>query len=121
MTAGLPGTGIGGLFYLISAVLMPFRELWRASTGRGNAEHMKLALRQFTMASLIFASAYVTGWVLTAVHVASTTKELNMLVITFGTLTAVLVAVEGISASLKVGAWIAQQLSGQAPASGGDR
>ena len=28
MTAGLPGAGIGGIFYLASALLMPVRELW---------------------------------------------------------------------------------------------
>jgi hypothetical protein len=28
MTAGLPGTGIGGIFYLLMAVAMPLRELY---------------------------------------------------------------------------------------------
>jgi len=30
MFAGLPGTGIGGLFYVILVLLMGFRESWRA-------------------------------------------------------------------------------------------
>ena len=35
MTAGMPGTGIGGLFYLLSALLMPLRELWRLVASGG--------------------------------------------------------------------------------------
>jgi hypothetical protein len=35
MTAGLPGTGIGGIFYLLMAVAMPLRELLRKVRGQG--------------------------------------------------------------------------------------
>ena len=34
MTAGLPGTGLGGLLYILLVALMPFRELWMVLTGR---------------------------------------------------------------------------------------
>ncbi|MDF1505469.1 hypothetical protein, partial [Roseisolibacter sp. H3M3-2] len=34
MAAGLPGVGIGGLFYLASALLMPVRAVARRAAGR---------------------------------------------------------------------------------------
>ena len=36
MTAGLPGTGIGAIFYLILVLLMPFRELLLLVRGRSS-------------------------------------------------------------------------------------
>jgi len=121
MTAGLPGTGIGGLFYLISALLMPVREAWRAATGRGRPGDLRLAFRQSAMAAVIVAVAWFTSLALALVHVGDTQKETNVLWITMATLTAVLVGVELVSASIRFAAWVGQQLSGQASASGGDR
>ncbi len=129
MIAGLPGTGIGGLFYLLSALLMPVRELWRASIGTGQSSDRRLALRQSGMALAIMGAIWLTGLALTLLHVgnmASPTGALRIFYITpalisFGTLTLVLLGVEVVSASIKVGARIQQQLSDQAPASGGDR
>ena len=36
MTAGIPGTGIGGIFYLLLALAMPLREAWRRRGARSN-------------------------------------------------------------------------------------
>jgi hypothetical protein len=63
MVAGIPGAGIGGLFYLASALLMPFRALrkkWRTERDGRLAE----ARRQLFMAAAILAAIWITGWVL---------------------------------------------------------
>jgi hypothetical protein len=63
MVAGIPGAGIGGLFYLASAFLMPLRALrktWRADRDGRVAE----ARRQLFMAAAILAAIWITGWVL---------------------------------------------------------
>ena len=109
------------MFYLISALCMPVRELWRASMGRGRAGALRMAFRQSGMAVLILFVAWLTSLALTMVHIGTTAKETNVLAITFATLMAVVLGVEVLSATLRVGSRIAQQLSGQAPASGGDR
>ena len=38
MTAGLPGVGIGGIFYLASAIMMPVRSLVATLSGRARRE-----------------------------------------------------------------------------------
>jgi hypothetical protein len=59
MTAGLPGVGIGGLFYLLCALLMPFVELGRTVTGRSSAAAWRRVGGQFVMAvAMVFA---ITG------------------------------------------------------------
>src|SRR5215207_7225971 len=62
MTAGLPGSGIGGLFYLLSALFMPLRELWRALRSRSRPERPVLALQQAGLALGIIAALWWTGW-----------------------------------------------------------
>jgi hypothetical protein len=58
VTAGIPGTGIGGLFYLASALALPLRALrrrrlrWSAIAG------------QVAMASGVIAAMWATGWLL---------------------------------------------------------
>ena len=38
MIVGIPGTGIGGLFYLLLAALMPLEELRRTALGRSGVK-----------------------------------------------------------------------------------
>ena len=64
MTVGLPGAGIGGLFYLASTLLLPVRSLvrrWRGRpdnvTWRGQAYLVLLALG-------IIGSLWLAGWLL---------------------------------------------------------
>jgi hypothetical protein len=47
MTVGLPGTGIGGVFYLLLVVLMPLRELVRLLRGRSNRHRWKVIATQW--------------------------------------------------------------------------
>jgi hypothetical protein len=56
MNAGLPGTGLGGLFYLLLAFAMPLVELVRTLRGRGSRERWRLALTQCAIATGIVAA-----------------------------------------------------------------
>lgn len=105
MTAGLPGTGIGGLFYLISALLMPFREAFRALAGRGDRERGQVALQQGCLAVTIVGVVWMTGLALGLLRVGTTLVHhativgVRVLYITpvlaaFATLSVVLLAVE---------------------------
>lgn len=66
MTAGLPGVGIGGMFYLVSALLMPFRSLVATITGR--EARWAVALRQASIAlttiGVVWATLWGIGWLI---------------------------------------------------------
>ena len=64
MTAGLPGTGIGGVFYLLSALLMPLVELVKTLRGQSSKSRWLLVIRQLAMASGIIAGMWMLGIVL---------------------------------------------------------
>jgi hypothetical protein len=61
MIAGLPGTGISGLFYLLSAFWMPIAEFVRTLRGRERQSNWKLVLSQFALATGILAALGGTG------------------------------------------------------------
>jgi hypothetical protein len=73
MTAGLPGTGIGGLFYLVCALLMPFVTLVRAVRGRPVLPGE--AFRQAGTAVGILLSMWCAGLVLAMVRLEDTDAE----------------------------------------------
>jgi hypothetical protein len=99
----LPGTGIGGLFYILSALWMPIceaRRRWQGdATGRGT-----LVARQFAIAVGVAAAMIGVFWLLDAVlvldrvgaagraHVMS--FRVSALLVTTGMLAMVLGAVE---------------------------
>ena len=62
--AGLPGTGIGGLFYILLALSMPFVEASRALRSRSGPRLWQQVFTQFTLACGILAAvaATVTGY-----------------------------------------------------------
>ena len=64
MTPGVPGAGIGGLFYLASTLLLPFRSLLRRV--RGHPDSMTTAQMAYAVALAcgVLASLWTTGWVL---------------------------------------------------------
>ena len=59
--AGLPGTGIGGLFYLLLALAMPFVEVVRSVRGRRGPSRWRLVLTQFAQACAILAALVATA------------------------------------------------------------
>lgn len=70
MTAGIPGVGIGGIFYLASALLMPLRSLAAVLGGRPEEARWRLALRQAAIAAgilgMLWATGVALGWIITA-------------------------------------------------------
>lgn len=64
MSVGLPGTGVGGLFYLASALCMPFREAFRAVAGRSDARSRSLVLRQTLIALGVLGGIWLAGWLI---------------------------------------------------------
>ena len=121
MTAGLPGVGIGGIFYLASALLMPVRSLVAVLRGRPAEARWPLALRQASLAAGILGTLWATGWILgwaialvapgasaaagigsgSAVQVHSVVRT-SALLLSFGTLGGVLLLVQLLRMSLPV-------------------
>ena len=64
MTAGLPGSGIGGLYYLLLALWMPFHGLWLTLRGRGSRLRWILVARQSCTAAGIVCALWGEGWLL---------------------------------------------------------
>ena len=56
MSAGLPGIGLGGLFFIASALLAPVWELVLMARGRSSSERWGRVWRQFGMALAMLAS-----------------------------------------------------------------
>ncbi len=59
MIVGIPGTGIGGLFYLVRALWLPIRGLRRRR--RGQSASSSSGLPQAAMAVGILAGLWLTG------------------------------------------------------------
>jgi hypothetical protein len=72
MFAGLPGIGVGTLFYVLTALWMPIQEFVRLMKGDSNAARGRLVAEQFTFAFSIVASIAVAErvllWMLGAAH-----------------------------------------------------
>lgn len=54
--AGLPGTGLGGLFYVLLALWMPVAELYATLRGRSSRDRWRVVGTQFAMACAVVAS-----------------------------------------------------------------
>jgi hypothetical protein len=62
MVAGLPGTGVGGIFYLILAGAMPFVELFRTFRGQGSVRRWGFIALQLTFVLWIFLALWGEVW-----------------------------------------------------------
>jgi hypothetical protein len=107
MNVGLPGTGIGGLFYLITALLMPVIELVRTFQGQSSLARWRRVGRQTGMAGGIVGCLWATGYAVEhiampaqgwahAVTAGQVTQAMGVSpsVWTYATLGSILVAVE---------------------------
>jgi hypothetical protein len=129
MTAGLPGTGIGGLFYITLALLMPIWELGRAAVGRATSGRVRMAAMQAAISLGILGAIWLTGLALSLVVATPASQSggaLRMLyvapaLVAFGTLAAVLAVVEIVALMIAASSRLSQLLSNETPASGGDR
>lgn len=69
-SAGLPGTGIGGLFYILAALSSPLRFLWRrAGTRRGSGTRREI-VEVAVIALGVIAGIWFAGWILGVVLVS---------------------------------------------------
>ncbi len=68
--AGLPGTGLGGLMYIVLALAMPFFELLQTVRGRSSLARWKLVLRQTAIALGVVVAVVITAWALMKLAVA---------------------------------------------------
>lgn len=62
MTAGVPGSGIGGFFYLLSALLMPVNETVCICRNKSSRKSRKVVVRQVLNALGVLAGVWLTGW-----------------------------------------------------------
>jgi hypothetical protein len=60
VSAGLPGLGLGGLFFVLSALLAPFVELIRTTRGRSSVAAWRAVGRQFALALTMVAAVELT-------------------------------------------------------------
>src|SRR5687768_1684034 len=118
MTAGIPGAGIGGMFYMVTAIAMPFHAAYCAVRRRRNPRladsppvQWAPVFRQFALAVGIVAALWLTGWALGALLTAHPSMlggmrspvsgrtvpnviKIGALILSLGTLSAVLIAVQ---------------------------
>jgi cytochrome c-type biogenesis protein CcmH/NrfG len=64
MSPGLPGTGIGGLFYILSALVMPICEACSVVTGRPSERPRRVIVMQFAIAAGALVALWLAGWLL---------------------------------------------------------
>ncbi|HZI27951.1 MAG TPA: hypothetical protein VFD64_07325 [Gemmatimonadaceae bacterium] len=64
MTPGVPGAGVGGLFYLASTLLLPFRSLKRRLRGQPDPVSSRQIWHNVAMAGGVVAALWMVGWLL---------------------------------------------------------
>jgi len=62
MTPGIPGVGLGGLFFLICVLVAPILELVQTFRGQSSLERWRLVIRQAAMAASIVFATTVSLW-----------------------------------------------------------
>jgi hypothetical protein len=62
MTAGVPGTGIGGLYYVVAAIVLPLRGLVRRM--RGFRVPWREVLGPAALGAGVLIGIWATGWLL---------------------------------------------------------
>lgn len=61
MNAGLPTTGIGGVFYTLSVLAMLLLEIFKTITGKSSWKSWGFAISQLVLVLLMTGSIFVTG------------------------------------------------------------
>ncbi|MBM4165075.1 MAG: hypothetical protein FJ222_11645 [Lentisphaerae bacterium] len=64
MIAGIPGTGIGGIYYILLALLMPMHEACLMVNGSSSWRRWGMIGLQVIHALGILGSVYGTGWLI---------------------------------------------------------
>lgn len=95
MSAGLPGLGLGGLFFILSALAAPFPELWRTARGRSSLAAWRGILRQLAQALTMIVAVDLI------LRLAGTGLRLDLIGITTGILVAVLCSAKAAELALR--------------------
>lgn len=98
MSAGLPGFGLGGLFFVICALLAPIPELVRTARGTSSAGAWRRVMRQFAVAVTMVAVFELTRRALGGM--ISGEVELRGIAVTVVVLAAVLGAAKALELAL---------------------
>ena len=77
MFAGLPGIGVGTLFYVLAALWMPIKELGRLMRGDVSAARWRLVLVQLSFALSIIASVALADRILAIVLTDRSLANIN--------------------------------------------
>lgn len=64
MIVGIPGTGLGGLFYILLVVFMPFRELFLTFRRRSNLARWRGVVLHILVAASILGVLWGEAWLL---------------------------------------------------------
>lgn len=102
MNAGLPGVGIAGLFFIISALVMPLLEAVRTVAGHGSKQRWRAVAYNWLLAAVMVGVFVAMGWTVSAAVPQSVERDLratvpthvSALAITFVLLLALLVVVQ---------------------------
>lgn len=78
MFAGLPGIGVGTLFYVLAGLVMPLVELTRLLSGDVSAARWRLAISQFCFAVSIVASVALADRVFAIILSDRSVDNLNL-------------------------------------------
>ena len=62
MIAGLPGTGIGGIFYLFMALWMPVNEAINSIRGHANLANKYVVEKQLILTLCVIIAVIATSW-----------------------------------------------------------
>ena len=61
---GLPGTGLGGIFYVLLVAWMAIREAWLSLRAASHSSRWKKIASLTSLAAAILAALWVEGWIL---------------------------------------------------------
>ncbi len=85
MVAGMPGTGIGGVFYLLIALWMPIRELYLKVRKQSSPDRWRIVRRHMCITGWLIVGTWTTGeligWLLLKlkiIHAQSTHNILHL-------------------------------------------
>ena len=67
MNVGTPGSGLGGLFYLASLIVMLFGQVWRTLKGQSSLARWRFVVGQLAIGGGIVAGIVATGWIISMV------------------------------------------------------
>ncbi|MCC7147299.1 MAG: hypothetical protein IT443_12705 [Phycisphaeraceae bacterium] len=88
MAAGLPGTGIGGIFYLLLVAWMPLRELVLTLQGRSSPQRWRsIGMKWLLITSMVlmiyvqgYAIDLVSGWLIQIAPLESSLQSAGLLI-----------------------------------------